>query len=52
MGRIAITDLVGYEYRPPLRTVKDAKDGKWNDEDGNEYQDRGDYTRVLPRWSK
>ncbi len=41
-----------WDVKPALPKPKDAKDGKWTDEDGNEYQDRGDYTRVLPPWSK
>lgn len=41
-----------WDGKPALPKPKDAKDGKWTDEDGNVYQDRGDYTRVLPPWSK
>jgi hypothetical protein len=41
-----------WDVKPALPKPKDAKDGKWTDEDGNVYQDRGDYTRVLPPWSK
>lgn len=41
-----------WDVKPALPKPKDAKDGKWTDKDENEYQDRGDYTRVLPPWSK
>jgi hypothetical protein len=40
------------DVRPALPEPKDAKDGKWTDEDGNGYLDRGDYTRAIPPWSK
>jgi hypothetical protein len=41
-----------WDVTPALPKPKDAKDGKWTDEDGNQYEDKGDYTRVLPPWSK
>ncbi|MFN6398921.1 MAG: hypothetical protein ACK449_03405 [Planctomycetota bacterium] len=46
------THSPNWDVKPALPKPKDAKDGKWTDEDGNVYQDRGDYTRVLPPWSK